>query len=247
MDFIRKHKLTTFVIIAYIVVIGFGFFIYNMLVGNSGMPVYGDRLDGIEKVPIEEEQYDKIVSELNSEASVISVTKPSLSGKILQVVITVGDLTPIQTAKNLANKVTNVLTDEQKNFYDVQVFIKKAYNCTLEVTGKMDEDGNFTENVTVKFKNDLSKNSNINNYGISSKETPDYNSKQSYEIKNDGTYVVYGYVKDKIGETKCSIKIVKKTSEEGETQTIKSSIGESFPIIGYKRRATNDFVWTKDR
>ena len=248
MDFIRKHKLTTFIILVYTILIIFLFFIYNMFIGSSGMPVYGDRLDGIEEVPITEEQYTKIMTDLNSESSVVAVEEPSLNGKILQVVITVGDTTQTNTAKSLAEKVTATLTEEQKNFYDVQVFITKDYHCTLEATGQMDEEGNFIENVTVKFENDPSKNDHVSNYGISNKETVDYNNNQEYEITEDGTYVIYGYTKDKVGESKCSIKIVKKEGATSATeQTIKSSLNESFPIIGYRRKATDSFVWTKDR
>ena len=116
MDFIKKHKLTTFIIFVYIVIIGFLFFIYNMFIGSNGMPVYGDRLDGIDEVPITDEQYNKIVTDLSSETNVISVSEAKLSGKILNVIITVGDNVETASAKSLAEKVDNNLTEEQKNF-----------------------------------------------------------------------------------------------------------------------------------
>ena len=122
MDFIKKHKLTTFIIFVYIVVIGFLFFIYNMFIGSSGMPVYGDRLDGIENVPITKEQYSTVVTELSKENGVVSVLEPTLSGKIFKVIITVGDLVEENTAKALADKVKTFLTEEQNKFYDVEVF-----------------------------------------------------------------------------------------------------------------------------
>jgi len=248
MDFIKKHKLTTFIIVVYIVVIGFLFFIYNMFIGSSGMPVYGDRLDGIENVPITKEQYSTVVSELSKENGVVSVLEPTLSGKIFKVIITVGDRVEENTAKTLANKVKTYLTEEQNNFYDVQVFVTKEYHCSLVTTGLMDEEGNFTKPVSVTFEKDLSKNGNVLDYGISIKDTTEYNKIQKYDITEDGTYVVYGYTKDKVGESVCSLKIVKKTSEEPAIeQTINSSISENFPIIGYKRKGTSDFVWTKSR
>ena len=248
MDFIKKHKLTTFIIFVYIVIIGFLFFIYNMFIGSNGMPVYGDRVDGIDEVPITDEQYNKIVTDLSSETNVISVSEPKLSGKILNVIITVGDNVETASAKSLAEKVDNNLTEEQKKFNDIEVFIKKDYNCVLEATGPIDDAGNFTGDVMVKFSNDLSKNENINNYGISNSETVEYNKNQEYKITDDGTFVIYGFTQDKVGESKCSLKITKKTSEEIATEeTIKSLTNESFPIIGYKRKGTSEFVWTKDR
>lgn len=248
MDYIKKHKLTAFIILVFIVVVGFGYFVYNMFIGSSGMPVYGNRLDGIEDVPITEEQYTKIVEELCKESIVLEVNKPTLRGKILSVIITIGDSTANAAAKKLADKVSAQLTEEQNNFYDIEVFITKYYHCTLEVTGPMDEDGNFTSDITVKFSDELTENEHVINYGMSDKETVDYNNKQEYAITQDGTYVIYGYTKDKVGERKCSIKVVRKASDAPATEeTLESTISESFPIIGYKRKATDTFVWTKDR
>ena len=64
MEYIKKHKLTAFIVFVYIIVIAFGFFVYNLFIGSSGNPVYGDRLDGIEDVPITDEQKDKIAAEI---------------------------------------------------------------------------------------------------------------------------------------------------------------------------------------
>ena len=64
MNYIKKHKLNCFIILAYTIVIVFGFVIYKMFLGNSGLPVYGDRLDDIQSVPIEEEKYSKIQEEI---------------------------------------------------------------------------------------------------------------------------------------------------------------------------------------
>ena len=143
MNYIKKHKLTSFVILVYIIVVAFAYFLYKLFIGSSGLPVYGDRLDGIENVPISEEQKDKIVEELSNTDFVIKVTRPYLNGKILKVVFTVADSADLQLSKQLDSIVYGALTEEQRAFYDVEIFIAKNYNCTLEATGKMDEDGNF--------------------------------------------------------------------------------------------------------
>lgn len=250
MGYIRKHKLTSFIILVYIIVIGFAFFIYKLFIGSSGYPVYGDRLDGIEDVPITEEQIEKIENSILEDDAVIKVTKPYLKGKILKVVVTMADLAYAEFAKGHADKVTAFLTDEQKAFYDIEVYITKFYDCTLEATGKMDEDGNFIDKVTVKFKNDLSENEYTLDYGIGDTTTVTYNKEQEYEITEDGQYIVYGYTKDKGGEISCSIQINKKTPEEQittEKQTITSATTRSFPLIGYKKAGVDGFVWTKSR
>lgn len=249
MDFIKKHKLTTFIIVIYIVVVGFGYFIYNMFIGSNGMPVYGDRLYGIENVPITETQYQSIMDELHKEDAVVSIVKPYLSGKILKVIITVTDTLGFDVTKALANKVTSQLTKEQNAFYDVEVFITKEYHCTLLATGITDEEGNFLSDVVVKFKSDLSKNNNALDYGITNTDKLEYNKIQEYKVTTVGEHIIYGFTKDKGGESKCSVKVIRKQGNvENQTEeTVSSAKTRSFPIIGYKRKNTEKFVWTKDR
>ena len=248
MNYIKKHKLTSFVILVYIIVIVFAYFIYKLFIGSSGLPVYGDRLDGIEKVPITDEQMSTIKTSLLEESSVIRVTDPYLNGKILKVIITVGDNAELAPSKSLVNKITTVLTDEQKAFYDVEVYVTKYYNCSLVATGPIDEDGNFTDDVKIEFEKDLTTNEYALDYGMSKSETVDYNKEHKIVIEEDGEYTIYGFTKDASGESTCSMKIVKTKSDgEDKTQSVKSQTVTSFPIIGYKKAGVNDFVWTKDR
>ncbi len=248
MEYIKKHKMTVFIIAVWIIIIGFFYFLYSLFIGSNGEPVYGDRLDGIEKVPITEKQIKEIKSEIEKEDFVLKVTKPYLSGKILKVVVTVADTADENKTKALTDKVTAVLDDKQKAFYDVEFYATKYYNCSLEATGKMDEDGNFIDKVTVKFSDDLSKNKYALEYGVSDKKDKDYNKKQTFDIEKDGTYTIYGFTKDKLGESSCSIKIVmKKADIDTEETTVKSSLTRNFPIIGYRKYGTDKFVWTKTR
>lgn len=247
MNYIKKHKLTAFVILVYIVVIAFAYFIYKLFIGSSGLPVYGDRLDGIENVPISEEQKDKIVEDISKSDFVLKVTKPYLKGKILKVVVYVADNAVMQPAKQLDAIVLGALDDDQRAFYDIELFITKKYNCTLEATGKMDEDGNFTSDVEVKFLDDLSKSDLEVDYGISLTDAVEYNKEQTIKITEDGEHIIYGFTKDKLGESKCSIKVVKKTSEEVSTEADinTATVDRDFPTIGYSKAGSGQFVWAK--
>ena len=249
MGYIRRHKLAVFIILVYIIVVAFAYFLYKLFIGSSGLPVYGDRLDGIEKVPITEEQIKQIEDGFKEENFVLKVTKPYLNGKILKVVVTVSDLSGVDPAKALSTKITDVLTEEQKSFYDIEFYIKKEYNCTLEATGKIDEDGNFLEEVVVKFSTDLSKNNLVLDYGISDSKEKTFNKEQEFKIDKDGEYVIYGYTKDKLGDGACSIKITKKSgdeqSEDAKIDTVNSVVSRAYPLIGYKKYGKKDFVWTK--
>lgn len=246
MNYIKKHKLTAFVILVYIIVIGFLYFIYKLFIGSSGLPVYGDRLDGIDNVPIKEETINKIVEEISANESVLKVTKPYLNGKILKVVVTVVDNAELAKMKELSNIVVNNLDNDQKAFYDIEFFINKRYNCTLTATGNVDEEGNFVEDVTVKFESDLSNNSFGIDYGMSTTENVEYNKENSIKVTEDGETIVYAITKDKASESKCSIKIVK-TKSEGKIvkSTITSKVDRDFPTIGYLKAGSTAFSWAK--
>jgi hypothetical protein len=247
MNYIRKHKLTSFVILVYIIVVAFAYFLYKLFIGSSGLPVYGDRLDGIENVPITEEQIDKIVEELSKNEAIMKITRPYLNGKILKVVVTVSDGAELQPLKELDSKIYNILDADQRAFYDVEYFINKDYNCTFEAKGKMDEEGVFTSDVTVKFYEDLSKRDYDLEYGMSTADQVAYNKEQTYTIKEDGEFILFGFTKDKGKEDKCSIKIVRKAADLDvkETTINTKSVDRNFPSIGYLKAGTNAFVWTK--
>ena len=246
MNYIKKHKLTAFVILVYIIVIGFLYFIYKLFIGSSGLPVYGDRLDGIDNVPIKEETINKIVEEISANESVLKVTKPYLNGKILKVVVTVVDNAELAKMKELSNIVVNNLDNDQKAFYDIEFFINKRYNCTLIATGNIDEEGNFVEDVTVKFESDLSNNSFGIDYGMSTTENVEYNKENSIKVTEDGETIIYGITKDKASESKCSIKIVKKKSDSKATKgSVTSKVDSEFPTIGYLKAGSTEFSWAK--
>ena len=247
MNYIKKHKLTSFVILVYIVVVAFAYFIYKLFIGSSGLPVYGDRLDGIENVPITEEQINKIVEELSKNESVIKVTKPYLNGKILKVIITVADGSELDPLKGLSSKIVEVLDADQRAFYDVEFFINMDYNCTLSAKGKMDEEGNFTSDVLVTFYDDLSKKDYDLEYGISIVAETTYNNNQLVRVSDDGEYIIYGFTKHNGKEDKCSIKVIRKAADLDVKETTINTISVSrrFPAIGYLKAGTGEFVWSK--
>ena len=249
MNFLKRHKLATFFIVLYIAFIIVGYFLYSKYNEKAGAPVYGDRLDGIENVKITQEQKDNLVKKLMEVNEVLKVSEPHLSGRTYNIVITYTDKGSQSEAKKLAKIVTDSLTEDQNNYYDVQVFIKKMFNCNIEAIGKADEEGNFVGDVKVKFVNDMPNNKLALGYGLSTTDKKDYNAKTEIDLTTDGEYIIYGYTKDKIGESTCSLKVVRKTSKDVATKdyTINSLTSSSFPLIGYKRKGNSSYVWTKER
>lgn len=244
--YIRKHKLVSFIIFIFIVFIATAYFLFNLFLGSNGMPVYGSRLDGIEKVIITKEQMKKMADEIKKEDFVLRMTDPYINGRTLKVIVNVDYSAKVDLSKKLSEKILAELSDEQKKFFDIDLFIDKYYDCNLVVSGVADEDGNFVEAVTVKFSKDLSKNPYTLNYGITNTNIKDYNKKQEYLIDKDGEYIIYGFTQDKSTEQNCSIKIIKQTAKNADkTRKIytNSLANPDFPLIGKKSAKSKIFVW----
>ncbi|MBO5375799.1 MAG: hypothetical protein J6A52_03005 [Bacilli bacterium] len=87
-------------------------------------------------------------------------------------------------------------------------------SCSLKVTkGTFNSAGYYTSDITIGFNSKVDSNSGIANFGIGKEET--YSGNDSYTIKTVGKHTVYGYIKDKAGNTaKCSITVEKRNALE---------------------------------
>lgn len=127
--YIKEHKIVVVAVILLIIIIIASFFLKNVLFSNSENAVYGDRLKGIDEVKITTSQEKDLISNLENESAVKSA-KYSLQGKIINVVITVNDDIGVDTAKSIANKTLESFDDDQKKYYDFQVFLKKEKDAS---------------------------------------------------------------------------------------------------------------------
>lgn len=123
MNFIRRNKGTIIAIAVFIVLVIILFQLKNIFFPNTGKAIYGNRLDGIDKVEISDSTYKEVENKLKEEA--ISNVSTSTSGKLVKIFITVNDDVTIDTAKSYGGKVLEPFTNEQKKFYDFQIYISK--------------------------------------------------------------------------------------------------------------------------
>jgi len=126
MEYIKNNKLTVLIMTIFVVVVVLGAYVYNVFFVGGRKEAYGNRLDGIENVEITKEQYTTLKTKLKENTNVVDVST-NLKGKIVNVIITVKDSVSKDDAKKIGDKVINskVLDEEQLNFYDIQIFIKK--------------------------------------------------------------------------------------------------------------------------
>ena len=122
--YMKEHKIVVVAVIFLLIIIFISFLIKITFFANSKNAFYGDRLDGIDSVKITTSQVKDLKNKLQ-EDSIVKAVEYSLQGKIINIIITINDEVGIDSAKALAPKTLEVLDDDQKKYYDVQVFIKK--------------------------------------------------------------------------------------------------------------------------
>ena len=120
---LRENKYTVIVFCIFLILFLLGWLLFGLVMPKRGVPVYGNRLDGIEKVKITEKQSNKIISDIKAKGYVKEAST-NTNGKIVNVVVEIKKGTDIKTAKELGKVVLGSLSDDQKKFFDVQLFLK---------------------------------------------------------------------------------------------------------------------------
>lgn len=125
MKFIKNH-LKEFILIVIaggiLIFCGVAFAIMWFAGGNN---VYGDRLDGIEKVKLSDTYIKDVEKKLKEKEFVTDVTY-NLNGRLLSFIITVADDTNVDEAKKLGDIVIQGFNEEELAFYDLQLSLKDS-------------------------------------------------------------------------------------------------------------------------
>lgn len=119
---LKDNKFTFVVLAIFVIMFIFGTVFYSMIMPSNGRPQYGNRLDGIEKVALSKDDQSKIVNALEKEKSVLSA-KIDIKGRIINVIIEVGEKTKVSDAEDLSSIITKNLTEAQTGYFDVQMFV----------------------------------------------------------------------------------------------------------------------------
>lgn len=118
----KENKYTMIVFLLFFGMFIMGWLVYGVVMPSKGAPVYGNRLEGIEKVEIKKQTLKNIEKNLE-EKSIVNNASTHISGKIINVLIEVKDGTKLTSAKVLNTQVTKELSKEELSFYDVQILI----------------------------------------------------------------------------------------------------------------------------
>lgn len=122
MKYFKKHKVELICLIIFIVLLLGCLGVFLMLWFGSSGEVYGNRLEGIEKVPVSEGYLNDIEKALKENASVTKVSS-HIEGRLINFMITVNDDTSISSSKELSKIVKDNFTESELKFYDIQVYV----------------------------------------------------------------------------------------------------------------------------
>lgn len=122
--YIKEHKAVVIAVVLMLMIVVCAFLVKIAFFTNSKNAVYGNRLDKIESVKVVKGQMKKIEDKVTSD-EIASDASVSTQGRIINVLITVNDDASLDAAKGLSKKVLEELDDDQKKYFDIQIFIKK--------------------------------------------------------------------------------------------------------------------------
>lgn len=123
MEFIKKHKFKLIGLAIFLIIIIIAIIVtLKLLYPNTNRSVYGNRLDGIEKIPINQTEKDKLVTEFKKNKQINNVTI-DVQGRLINIFIDVTKSVDLVTSKSFADKTLTYFTEQQKGAYDIQVYI----------------------------------------------------------------------------------------------------------------------------
>ena len=123
MNFIKRNKFTIIAIVIFLLFVALLIVVKNFFFPNSADALYGNRLDGIEEVEISDSTIDEVKEKLSEES--VSSTTARISGRTVEIIITANDDVSLETAKTYVDKAIEPFSEEEKGYYDFQVFVKK--------------------------------------------------------------------------------------------------------------------------
>lgn len=97
----------------------------------GGKDKYGNRLEGIEKYKISESRQSDFENNTANNDKVKSVDM-MITGKIIYLTFQFEETTDLETAKELANVSLKEFSDEEKDFYDIMITMKKNSSEKIE-------------------------------------------------------------------------------------------------------------------
>lgn len=122
MTFIRKHKFAIVVSIIFIIVLLAIIFSLIRILSEDENDKYGKRIAGIENVKITDSRIDNVKGKILDDQNINKITF-RLDGKLVKFFIEVKKDAVELNVESILNIIIDKFTEEEKSFYDFEVFI----------------------------------------------------------------------------------------------------------------------------
>ena len=125
MKFFKNHfRLIAMVLILTVVGIG-AYFVKEMFFANDTQAIYGSRTKDVKKHPVKDEEKEKIKEGISEHAEKCDIR---IAGRIIYVDVYVKPGIDLATAKSFGNIILENLSEDQKNYYDIQLMVGSKTN-----------------------------------------------------------------------------------------------------------------------
>lgn len=121
-NLILRNKIMTLLVLISIILVVLILIIASQLVFTSSNP-YGDRLDGIEKVEITDSNLKKLENKMLEDKK-IKNADVYVKGRVINFIYTTDEKEHHSSIITNMDAVLNMLSKEEKEFYDIQIFIE---------------------------------------------------------------------------------------------------------------------------
>ncbi|MDD3341476.1 MAG: hypothetical protein PHN72_04755 [Bacilli bacterium] len=127
--YVKTHKVESTIGGIFLLMLIFLLIFIKIFFFSSGNNTYGDRLEGIDKVKISEDKLDKIAVALKGDASIQKV-ESHITGKIINFTVTVNADANIDQMRTKAGTILEDFSNDENEFYDIQVFLVSSDDAT---------------------------------------------------------------------------------------------------------------------
>ena len=124
--FFKKYGRWIILAIIVAVLVAGLFAVKNFFFPNESGVLYGNRLDGRDKVKIKEDTKKQIKDTLGERSSSVKVR---IAGRIIYIDVVVNDDVSKEDARGLGDKVLEFFSDQEKSYYDIQILINNKANA----------------------------------------------------------------------------------------------------------------------
>ena len=107
---------------------------------GSNSDKYGNRLESIKNVPLDEKLFNDIKEDVSKKENVTSVDI-SLKGRIVYITMAFNESAAVESAKSVAEGVVSLFNDDELAVYDLQFIIKSSGDSKFTLMGSRNSNG----------------------------------------------------------------------------------------------------------